>query len=876
MHNLVLKRPGFLSNAVAAGGIAIILGLITHTDAAVYQVSNNLASGTGSLSQALASAQSDTAAVINISPAVGNITLSGSLPQIQNNLVLNGNGCTINGAGAQRIFFVNAPGGTVQINALTLTNGWAVGGTGGGGYGGGGGGGGLGGAIFVNSGSLTVSNITFAANSARGGTGGLGFDGGVNATAGGGGGGGGMGFAGGQATGGSDPTDETYEGPGAGGGALTSAGAMSSANAPRAGQGGGINGGLGGSLGLGVAGGNGVSPSLPDGGGGGGGLATSTSTPVSGGNGGNGSDFSGGGGAGSSNNGDSGLSGNGGFAGGGGGGALTLVGGAYPGGIGGFGGGGGGGGEGAPGNAFGGAGGFGGGSGANGATGNAGGGLGAGGAIFVRTGSRLTVQDSAFSGDTVIAGQPGNGPATAGFAIGQALFLGDTVTYSVSSGTNTLSETIGGGSDANAGGSFNKSGAGTLVLVGTESYVGNTTVNGGTLVFSNTVPLSPVILVNDSAILDYHFTSRIGVPAAAYTGAGTLRISGPGQVYFGAGPVAVDFSPGALIDVESGSLIGSASYNGIWTANDASMQIAAGAYFDAVESGPSGTMQMDALTGTGVFQGGYFGNANGGLSVVTIGVAGGSGTFAGTLQNNTTGILGLVKTGAGAETLTGTNTYTGGTTINDGVLVVNGSLGAGSVTVTGGTLAGSGAIGGPVGISSGGSLAPGAPLGALAINNTLNLAGNTLVALSNGVCSQVTGLASVNYGGTLTVSNIGGPLSPGQTFSLFAPTPSSGNFANIVGNAGNALAYSFNPANGVLTIIPTLPITPTNLTYSVQSNSIHLNWPPGYTGWILQSQTNPASVGLSTNWVDVPGSAATDAVTFPIGPASAVFFRLRY
>ena len=97
-----------------------------------------------------------------------------------------------------------------------------------------------------------------------------------------------------------------------------------------------------------------------------------------------------------------------------------------------------------------------------------------------------------------------------------------------------------------------------------------------------------------------------------------------------------------------------------------------------------------------------------------------------------------------------------------------------------------------------------------------------------------------------------------------------------MGNAGNALAYSFNPANGVLTIIPTLPITPTNLTYSVQSNSIHLNWPPGYTGWILQSQTNPASVGLSTNWVDVPGSAATDAVTFPIGPASAVFFRLRY
>jgi uncharacterized protein with beta-barrel porin domain len=223
--------------------------------------------------------------------------------------------------------------------------------------------------------------------------------------------------------------------------------------------------------------------------------------------------------------------------------------------------------------------------------------------------------------------------------------------------------------------------------------------------------------------------------------------------------------------------------------------------------------------------------------------------------------------------LTGTNTYTGGTSINGGVLVVDGSLGAGSVTVPGGTLTGTGSIGGPVSISSGGTLAPGAPLGALAINNTLSLAGNTLVTLSNGVCSRVTGLASVTYGGTLTVTNLGGPLSPGQTFSLFGASSASG---NIAGNAGNGLAYSFNPANGVLSLIPTLPLTPTSLTYLVQSNSLYLNWPPGYTGWILQSQTNRLSVGLGTNWVDVPGSAATDAVTFPIGPGNTVFFRLRY
>lgn len=852
---------------------ATVFGLVftSSTQALVYTVTNASFSGTGSLSNAMSQAQSDSSAVINISAGLGTIILTGALPAVQNNLVLNGNGNVISGANANRIFFVNAPGMTVQINGLTLSNGLAQGGGGGLGYGGGGGGAGLGGAIFLNSGNLTVSNVFFANNSAQGGAGSPGFDAGFTGPVGGGGGGGGLSFAGGPGSAGSINSGETYEGAGGGGGALTSAGASAQSNTAHGGNGGGANGGIGGQT-IDVPGnaGTGNNGSGPDGGGGGGGLSVEAGN---GGGGGNGSDFSGGGGAGSSNNGNSGIGGNGGFGGGAGGGAFSLGGIGLQGGIGGFGGGGGGGGLGSAdtgGGGIGGPGGFGGGSGANGITGNAGGGLGGGGAIFARAGSSLTLQDSFFTGDTVAAG-PATGPAAPGSAIGQALFLGAGVNYSVSTGTIILGESIGGGNDPNAGGGFEKSGAGTLMLTAAESYVGNTTVAGGTLVVSNNVLLSPTISISSNAVLEYSYSNRVLQPGTTYTGNGTLRFDGTGNPDFGLAPINLNFSPGALIDVESGKLTGSSSYNGIWTANQASMNIAGGAIFDAVESGPSATMQIDALTGSGIFEGGYFG-----LTTVTIGIAGGSGTFSGTLQDDPSAQLAVVKTGSGTEIFSGTNTYSGNTTVNAGTLLINGTAGSGTVTVNGGTLGGTGTISGAVSIGAAGTLAPGAPTGTLTIPNSLSLAGNTLITLNSGASSQVTGITNVTYGGTLTITNIGAPLSSGNSFTLFSASAFSGNFSSIIGSPGAGRAFVFNPTNGVLSVVSVFPTTPTNLTFKVNSGALTLNWPSNYTGWILQSQTNPLSGGItSSNWVDVSGSASTDSMSFTISPTNNVFFRMR-
>ncbi len=87
---------------------------------------------------------------------------------------------------------------------------------------------------------------------------------------------------------------------------------------------------------------------------------------------------------------------------------------------------------------------------------------------------------------------------------------------------------------------------------------------------------------------------------------------------------------------------------------------------------------------------------------------GGDGTtpaaYTGIISGGTGGAL--IKTGARTLTLSGGNTYSGGTTVNQGTLLVTNAAGTGPVTVnSGGTLAGNSLIGGSTTIS--GTHAPG-------------------------------------------------------------------------------------------------------------------------------------------------------------------------
>lgn len=103
-------------------------------------------------------------------------------------------------------------------------------------------------------------------------------------------------------------------------------------------------------------------------------------------------------------------------------------------------------------------------------------------------------------------------------------------------------------------------------------------------------------------------------------------------------------------------------------------------------------------------------------------------------------------------------------------------------------------------------------------------------------------------------------------------TPSSGPF--VVASAANPNQIA-SVESAPMDLTSGVTATGPMLASSVHGSELTLSWPAAHTGWRLQSQTNALRAGLTTNWVDVVGSGATNRIVIPIDPASgSVFFRL--
>jgi hypothetical protein len=200
------------------------------------------------------------------------------------------------------------------------------------------------------------------------------------------------------------------------------------------------------------------------------------------------------------------------------------------------------------------------------------------------------------------------------------------------------------------------------------------------------------------------------------------------------------------------------------------------------------------------------------------------------------------------------------------------------VTVAGGLLVGNGSITGPVTVNPGGAIETGTTnaIGTLTLANTLTLSGNTIAKINAASTASdlFSGQTAVTYGGTLTVANLAGTPALGNSFTLFSPGASSGNFSSIIGSPGAGLAYSF--ANGVLSVVKGPALNSTNIVFSVASNVLSLSWPADHLGWVLQMQTNSISTGLGTNWVNVSGSTSVTRTNITINLSDpTAFFRLK-
>jgi autotransporter-associated beta strand protein len=184
------------------------------------------------------------------------------------------------------------------------------------------------------------------------------------------------------------------------------------------------------------------------------------------------------------------------------------------------------------------------------------------------------------------------------------------------------------------------------------------------------------------------------------------------------------------------------------------------------------------------------GNVTLGSATLTTGADGTSTTFGGVIS----GAGGLTKEGAGTFVLTGSNAYTGATTIDAGILQVDGSIAASRLTSvnSGGILTGTGTVGTAV-INAGGTFVPGqagTPGTAMSVSGNLTFNPGSFFAIT----LSPTQHSSANVSGAVTINGGNVVLTPQLGIN-------NGNKIAILTSAG-PLSGTFNPVINALALAP--------------------------------------------------------------------------
>ncbi|MCA9229189.1 MAG: autotransporter-associated beta strand repeat-containing protein [Planctomycetales bacterium] len=282
-------------------------------------------------------------------------------------------------------------------------------------------------------------------------------------------------------------------------------------------------------------------------------------------------------------------------------------------------------------------------------------------------------------------------PTSNGYQIQSDVLLFSSGSWNVSGGSNGL--TVSGDI---SGATLSKSGSGTLILTGNNTYSGTTSVTGGTLQIGNGGSTGSIVanLANGSGV--------------TFNRSGTLTYGG---IISGSGPVAKQGS-GTLI------LTGNSTSTGLATVSNGTLQIGNGGTTGSIlgniinNTGLSFN-RSDTLTYSGTISGsGSVSKLGAGTLILTgnssstgtkfvnsgtlqIGNGGTTGSILGNIVNDAavvfnrgsaltysgdiSGLGALSKLGAGTLTLTGSNSYSGTTTINGGTLQIGSGGSAGSI-----------------------------------------------------------------------------------------------------------------------------------------------------------------------------------------------------
>ncbi|EDZ2347477.1 fibronectin-binding autotransporter adhesin ShdA [Salmonella enterica] len=301
-----------------------------------------------------------------------------------------------------------------------------------------------------------------------------------------------------------------------------------------------------------------------------------------------------------------------------------------------------------------------------------------GGGQIVKSGSDelIVTGDNTYSGGTTITG----GTLTADHA--DSLGSGDIDNSGVLKvGEGDLENTLSGS------GSLVKTGTGELTLSGGNDYSGGTTITGGTLTADHADSLG-------SGDIDNSGVLKVGEGDLENTlsGSGSLVKTGTGELTLGgdntySGGTTID--DGVLIADNADSLgTGAIANSGVLQVGEGELENTLSGTGSLVKTG---TGEL-TLSGDNTYSGGT--TITGGTLTADHADSLGTGAIAnsgvlqvgeGELENTLSGSGSLVKTGTGELTLNGDNDYSGGTTIDDGVLIADhaDSLGTGAVANNG-------------------------------------------------------------------------------------------------------------------------------------------------------------------------------------------------
>lgn len=276
--------------------------------------------------------------------------------------------------------------------------------------------------------------------------------------------------------------------------------------------------------------------------------------------------------------------------------------------------------------------------------------------------------------------------------------------------TSTFSGAITGQGSLLGQNGFDKTGEGTLILSGMNTYSGFTNVQGGTLILGSSTALSPTGGLAVFGVVDLNgFNNTVAVLA----GSGTITNNGIATANLTVGlnnSNGLTTFNGNLSDGEGvlqltkvglSALVlsGTNTYSGTTTVEGGVFQAGSTTAFSAASAftvngvlflgGFSNT--IGSLAGDGVVSNNSLGN--GGLTIIrrnaafgptpatlTVGADNTSTVFSGIIKDGPSSSLALTKIGLGTLTLTGANRYSGGTTISGGMLQL-GDVGVGGSIV---------------------------------------------------------------------------------------------------------------------------------------------------------------------------------------------------